>query len=157
VGSGTSRLAAVFGNSGFGAKPLQPFSTLSRPPEAVVANEYLKRSKPTEQQQPPLGDQEISVGVAGYGDQRTVGLQQSTNTTSTSTAGTVDTLESESQQQNANKFNQGPPAYDETFNRDELEQTPAPGVVEGDQLQLGTDQVAVAHQLVEEETGPLVT
>jgi len=51
---GTSRLAAVFGNSGFGAKPLQPFPTSSRPPEAVAASEYLKRSKPIEQQQPPL-------------------------------------------------------------------------------------------------------
>jgi hypothetical protein len=45
---GTSCLAAVFGNSGFGAKPLQPFPTPSRPLEAVAANEYLKRSKPTE-------------------------------------------------------------------------------------------------------------
>jgi hypothetical protein len=74
VGSGTSRLAAVFGNSGFGVKPLQPFPTPSRPPGAVVASEYLKRSKPTEQQQSPLGDQEIGAGVAGYGDQRTVEL-----------------------------------------------------------------------------------
>jgi hypothetical protein len=32
AGSGTSRLAAMFGNSGFGAKPLQPFPTPSRPP-----------------------------------------------------------------------------------------------------------------------------
>jgi hypothetical protein len=54
VGFGTSRLAAVFGNSGFGAKPLQPFPTPSRPPGAVAASEYLKRSKPTEQQQLPL-------------------------------------------------------------------------------------------------------
>ncbi len=92
--------------------------------------------------------------MAGYGDQGIVGLQQSTNTTSASTAGTVNSLEFESQQQNANEFNQGPPTYDETFNRDELEQTPAPGTVEGDQPQLGTDQVAVAHQPVEEETGP---
>jgi len=92
--------------------------------------------------------------VAGYGDQGTVGLQQSTNTTLASTAGTVDSLESESQQQNADEFYQGPPAYDETSNRDELEQTPAPGAVKGDQPQLGTDQVAAAHQLVEEETNP---
>ncbi len=54
AGFGTSRLAAVFGNSGFGAKPLQPFPTPSRPPGAVAANEYLKRSKPIKQQQPPL-------------------------------------------------------------------------------------------------------
>jgi hypothetical protein len=47
-GSGTSRLATVFGNSGFGAKPLQPFPTPSRPPEAIIASEYLKKSKPTE-------------------------------------------------------------------------------------------------------------
>jgi hypothetical protein len=77
--------------------------------------------------------------VVGYGDQGTVGLQQSTNTTSASTAGTVDSLESESQQQNANEFNQDPPTYDETFNRDELEQTPAPSAIEGDQPQLGID------------------
>ncbi len=77
--------------------------------------------------------------MAGYGDQGTAGLQQSTNTTSTSIAGTVDSLESESQQQNANEFNQGPLAYDETSNKFEFKQTPAPGVVEGDQLQLGTD------------------
>jgi len=83
--------------------------------------------------------QEIGAGVASYGDQRTAGLQQSTNTTSASTAGTVDSLESESQQQNVDEFNQGPPAYDETSNIDELEQTPALGVVEGDQPQLGTD------------------
>jgi hypothetical protein len=75
AGSGTSRLAAVFGNSGFGAKPLQPFPTPSKPPGIVVASEYLKRSKPTKQQQLSLGDQEIGVGVAGYGDQGTVGLQ----------------------------------------------------------------------------------
>jgi len=155
AGSGTSRLAAVFGNSGFGAKPLQPFPTPSRPPGAVAASEYSKRSERTEQQQqPPLGDQELGAGVAGYGDQGTAGLQQSTNTTSESTSGTVDSLESESQQQNADGFNQGPPAYDEISNRDELEQTPAPGVVEEDQPQLGTDQVAAAHQPVEEETGP---
>ncbi|CAM6034978.1 unnamed protein product [Sphagnum compactum] len=154
AGSGTSRLAAVFGNSGFGAKPLQPFPTPSRPPGAVAASEYSKRSERTEQQQPPLGDQEIGAGVAGYGDQGTAGLQQSTNTTSASTPGTVDSLESESQQQNADEFNQGPPAYDEIYNRDELEQTPAPGAVEEDQPQLGTDQVAAAHQPVEEETGP---
>jgi hypothetical protein len=49
AGSGTSRLATVFGNSGFGAKPLQPFPTSSRPLGVVAANEYLKRSKPTEQ------------------------------------------------------------------------------------------------------------
>jgi hypothetical protein len=48
----------------------------------------------------------------------------------------------------------GSSAYDETSNKDELEQTTAPSVVEGDQPQLGTDQVATAHQLVEEETGP---
>ncbi|KAH9541259.1 hypothetical protein CY35_14G052800 [Sphagnum magellanicum] len=155
AGSGTSRLAAVFGNSGFGAKPLQPFPTPSRPPGAVAASEYSKRSERTEQQQqPPLGDQELGAGVAGYGDQGTAGLQQSTNTTSESTSGTVDSLESESQQQNADGFNRGPPAYDEVSNRDELEQTPAPGVVEEDQPQLGTDQVAAAHQPVEEETGP---
>jgi hypothetical protein len=65
----------VFGNSGFGAKPLQPFPTPSRPPGIVVASEYLKRSKPTEQQQLSLGDQEIGAGVASYGDQGTVGLQ----------------------------------------------------------------------------------
>jgi hypothetical protein len=47
AGSGTSCLAAVFGNSGFGAKPLQPFPTPSKPPGVVAANEYLKRSKPT--------------------------------------------------------------------------------------------------------------
>jgi hypothetical protein len=35
------------------------------------------------------------------------------------------------------------------------EQTPAPGAVERDQPQLGTDQVAAAHQPVEEETGPI--
>jgi hypothetical protein len=92
--------------------------------------------------------------VAGYGDQGTIGLLQSTNTTSVSTAGTVDSLESEFQQQNANEFNHGPLAYDETSNRDELEQTPAPGAIEGDQPQLGTDQVAAAHQPIEEETGP---
>jgi hypothetical protein len=92
--------------------------------------------------------------MAGYGDQGTVGLQQSTNTISASTAGTVDSLESKSQQQNADEFNQGPPAYDETSNRDELEQTRAPGAVEGDQPQLGTDQVIAVHQPVEEETGP---
>ncbi len=92
--------------------------------------------------------------MAGYGDQGTAGLQQSTNTTSASTAGTIDSLESESQQQNADEFNQGPLAYDETSNRDELEQTPALGAVEGDQPQLSTDQVAAAHQPVEEETGP---
>jgi len=40
--------------------------------------------------------QEIGAGVAGYGDQGTAGLQQSTNTTSVSIAGTVDSLESES-------------------------------------------------------------
>jgi hypothetical protein len=51
VGFGIFRLAAVFGNSGFGAKPLQPFPTPSRPPGAVATSEYLKRSKPTEQQQ----------------------------------------------------------------------------------------------------------
>jgi hypothetical protein len=83
--------------------------------------------------------------VAGYGNQGTTGLQQSTNTTSASTVGTVNSLESKSQQQNANEFNQGPPAYDETSNIDELEQTPAPGAVEGDQPQLGTDQVAAVH------------
>ncbi|CAM6030491.1 unnamed protein product [Sphagnum balticum] len=154
AGSGTSRLAAVFGNSGFGAKPLQPFPTPSRPPGAVAASEYSKRSERTEEQQPPLGDQEMGAGVAGYGDQGTAGLQQSTNTTSESTPGTVDSLESESQQQNADGFNQGPPAYDEISKRDELEQTPAPGAVEEDQPQLGTDQVAAAHQPVEEETGP---
>ncbi len=154
AGSGTSRLAAVFGNSGFGAKPLQPFPTPSRPPGAVAASEYSKRSERTEEQQPPLGDQEMGAGVAGYGDQGTAGLQQSTNTTSESTPGTVDSLESESQQQNADGFNQGPPAYDEISNRDELEQTPAPGAVEEDQPQLGTDQVAAAHQPVEEATGP---
>jgi len=77
--------------------------------------------------------------VAGYGDQGTVGLQQSTNTTSVSTTGTVNSLESEFQQQNANEFNQRPLAYDETSNKDELEQTPAPGAVEGDQPQFGTD------------------
>ncbi len=49
AGFGTSRLAAVFGNSGFGAKPLQPFSTPCRPPKTIIASEYLKRSKPTEQ------------------------------------------------------------------------------------------------------------
>jgi len=98
--------------------------------------------------------QEIGAGVAGYGDQGTVGLQQNTNTTSVSTAGTINSLESKSQQQNANEFNQGPPAYDETSNRDELEQTLALGVVEGDQPQLGTDQVAATHQPVEEETSP---
>ncbi len=49
AGSGTSRLAAVFGNSGFGAKPLQPFPTPSRPLGAIAVSEYLKRSKPTEQ------------------------------------------------------------------------------------------------------------
>ncbi len=87
----------MFGNSGFGAKPLHPFLTPSKPPGAVVTSEYLKRSKPTKQQQPPLGDQEIGARVAGYGDQGTVGLQQSTNTTPTSTAGTVDSLESKSQ------------------------------------------------------------
>ncbi len=92
--------------------------------------------------------------MAGYGDQGTTRLQQSTNTISASTVGIVDSLEFESQQQNANEFNQGFPAYDETFNRDELEQTPALGAVEGDQPQLGTDQVAAAHQPVEEETGP---
>ncbi len=92
--------------------------------------------------------------MAGYGDQGIVGLQQSTNTTSANTGGTVDSLESESQQQNVNEFNQGPFAYDESFNRDELEQTLAPGTVEGDQPQLSTDQVAVAHQPVEAETGP---
>ncbi len=92
--------------------------------------------------------------MAGYGDQGTAGLQQSSNTTSASTAGTVDSLESKSQQQNVDEFNQGPPTYDETSNRDELEQTPTPGAVEGDQPQLGTDQVAAAHQPVEEETGP---
>ncbi len=54
TGFGTSRLAAVFGNSGFGAKPLQPFPTPSRPPGAITASEYLKRSKPTQQQQSPL-------------------------------------------------------------------------------------------------------
>jgi len=43
--------------------------------------------------------------MAGYGDQGTVGLQQSTNTTLASTAGTIDSLESESQQQNADEFN----------------------------------------------------
>jgi len=85
------------------------------------------------------------VGVAGYGNQGTTGLQQSTNTTSTSTVGTINSLESKSQQHNANEFNQGPPAYDKTSNRDELEQTPAPGAVEGDQPQLGTDQVAAVH------------
>ncbi len=52
---------------------------------------------PTEQQQPPLRDQEIGAGVAGYGDQGTARLQQNTNTTSASTAGTVDSLESEYQ------------------------------------------------------------
>ncbi len=93
--------------------------------------------------------------MAGYGDQGIAGLQQSTNTTSTSIVGTVDSLESESQQQNANEFNQGPPAYDETSNKDELEQTPAPGAVEGDQPQLSTYQVAAAHQPVEEETSPI--
>jgi hypothetical protein len=154
AGSGTSRLAAVFGNSGFGAKPLQPFPTPSRPPGAVAASEYSKRSEPTEQQQPPLGDQEMGAGVAGYGDQGTAGLQQSTNTTSESTPGTVDSLESESQQQNADGFIQGPPAYDEISNRDGLEQTPAPGAVEENQAELGTDQVVAAHQPVEEETGP---
>ncbi len=92
--------------------------------------------------------------MASYGDQGTAGLQQSINTTSASTAGTVDSLESESQQQNANEFNQGPPAYNETSNRDELEQTLAPGAVEGNQPQLGTDQVVAAHQPVEEEIGP---
>jgi hypothetical protein len=148
AGSGTSRLASVFGNSGFGAKPLQPFPTPSRPPGAVAASEYSKRSERTEQQQPPIGDQAMGAGAAGYGDQGTAGLQQSTNTTSESTPGTVDPLESESQQQNADGFNQGPPAYDE------LEQTPAPGAVEEDQPQLGTDQVAEAHQPVKEETGP---
>jgi hypothetical protein len=148
AGSGTSRLASVFGNSGFGAKPLQPFPTPSRPPGAVAASEYSKRSERTEQQQPPIGDQAMGAGAAGYGDQGTAGLQQSTNTTSESTPGTVDPLESESQQQNADGFNQGPPAYDE------LEQTPAPGAVEEDQPQLGTDQVAAAHQPVKEETGP---
>ncbi len=72
-------------------------------------------------------------------------------------AGIVDSLEFESQQQNVDEFNQGPLAYDQrpgTSNRDELEQTPAPGVVEGDQPQFGTDQVAAAHQPVDEETGP---
>jgi hypothetical protein len=54
TGFGTSRLAGVFGNSGFGAKSLQSIPTPSRPPEAVAASEYLKRSKPTKQQQPPL-------------------------------------------------------------------------------------------------------
>jgi len=93
------------------------------------------------------------VGVVGYGDEGIVGLQQSTNTTSASTAWTVDSLEFESQQQNADEFNQGP-AYDKTSNRDELEQTPAPDAVEGDQPQLGTDRVAATHQPVEEETGP---
>ncbi len=92
--------------------------------------------------------------MASYGDQRITGLQQSTNTTSASIARTVDSLESESQQQNADEFNQGPPAYDETSNRDELEQTPAPGAIEGDQPQLGIDQVVATHQPVEEETGP---
>jgi len=92
--------------------------------------------------------------VAGYGDQRTAGLQQSSNTTSASTTGTVDSLESESRQQNEDEFKQGLPTYDETSNRDELEQTLAPGAVEGDQPQLGTDQVATTHQPVEEETGP---
>ncbi len=92
--------------------------------------------------------------MAGYEDQGTAGLQQNTNTTSTSTAGTVDSLESESQQQYVDEFNQGPPTYDETSNRDELEQTLAPGVVEGDQPQLDTNQVAATHQPVEEETGP---
>jgi hypothetical protein len=92
--------------------------------------------------------------VVGYGDQGTAGLQQSTNTTSTSIAGTIDSLKSESQQQNADEFNQGPPAYDKTSNRDEFEQTLTLGVVEGDQPQLGTDQVAAAHQPVEEEIGP---
>jgi hypothetical protein len=92
--------------------------------------------------------------MASYGDQGTAGLQQSTNTTSTSTAGTVDSLEFESQQQNADEFNQGPLAYDKTSNRDQLEQTLAPGPVEGDQPQLGTDQVAAAHQPVDKETGP---
>ncbi len=154
AGSGTSRLASVFGNSGFGAKPLQPFPTPSRPPGAVAASEYSKRSERTEEQQPPLGDQEMGAGVAGYGDQGTAGLQQSTNSTSESTPGTVDSLESESQQQNADGFNQGPPAYDEISKRDELEQTTAPGAVEEDQPQLGTDQVAAAHEPIEEETGP---
>ncbi|CAK9204070.1 unnamed protein product [Sphagnum troendelagicum] len=154
AGSGTSRLASVFGNSGFGPKPLQPFPTPSRPPGAVAASEYSKRSERTEQQQPPVGDQEMGAGVAGYGEQGTAGLQQNTNTTSENTPGTVDPLESESQQQNADGFNQGPPAYDEISNRDELEQTPAPGAVEEDQPQLGTDQVAAAHQPVEEQTGP---
>jgi hypothetical protein len=145
----------MFGNSGFGAKPFQPFPTPSRPPGTVATSEYLKRSKPTEQQQQsPLGDQEIGAGVAGYGDQGTAGLQQSTNTTSASTAGTINSLESESQQQNANEFNQGPPVYDEASNRDELEQTLAPSTVEGDQPQLDTDQVAAAHQPIKEETGP---
>jgi hypothetical protein len=37
AGFGTSRLAVVFGNSGFGAKPLQPFPTSSRPPITIVA------------------------------------------------------------------------------------------------------------------------
>jgi hypothetical protein len=83
--------------------------------------------------------------VAGYGNQGTTGLQQSTNTTSASTIGIVNSLESKSQQQNANEFNQGPLAYDETSNRDELEQTPAPSAVEGDQPQLGTDQVVAIH------------
>jgi hypothetical protein len=92
--------------------------------------------------------------VASYGDQGIVGLQQSTNTTLANIAGTIDSLKSESQQQNADEFNQGPPAYDETSNRDELEQTPALGAVEGDQPQLGTDQVAATHQPVEEETSP---
>jgi hypothetical protein len=92
--------------------------------------------------------------VAGYGDQRTAGQQQSTNTTLASTIGIVDSLESESQQQNANEFNQGPLAYDETSNIDELEQIPTPGAVERDQPQLGIDQVAAAHQPIEEETDP---
>ncbi len=52
------------------------------------------------------------------------------------------------------EFNQGPPSYDNTSNRDELEQTPTPGAIEGDQPQLGTDQVTAAHQPIEEETGP---
>ncbi len=54
TGFGTSRLAGVFGNSGFGAKSLQSIPTPSRPPGVVAASEYLKRSKPTKQQQPPL-------------------------------------------------------------------------------------------------------
>jgi len=94
--------------------------------------------------------------VASYGDQGTVRLQQSTNTTSASTAGTVNSLESESQQHNANEFNQGPLAYDETSNKDEFEQTPAPGAVEGDQLQFGTDQVEQLISQLRRRSVPLV-